>query len=340
MKANIHIDSLATPEAEVPASTPTHRSGFATPYEVLSRLPATATPWQQDSAIRANIHFPEVNWHALPNPMRTPLSHAEEGHLDVTKPLWHARSLVMPDSVYRPEVVVKRQGVAGDPVPYSMASDHLITSLLLVCLLMGSLSLRGSGAVLVRQTKALLHHRMRTDGTMSETSSELRFQVFMVLQTCLLTALSAYLYLRSILGDLLGLEHYEAIGLITGSLAAFITLKAMVQAGVQWVFWDGKRILQYLQFYLLLIGLEGLALFPAVLLMVYFGLPVQSVVSYGVLVVILSKLLSFYKAYLIFFSRERAYVQSFLYFCTLEALPLLALYGIVTMAVADMKVIF
>ena len=92
------------PEVTSRSTAPTHHEGWHSPAQILSWLPKTATPWQQDSAIRANYKFVEKDWLHMHNPMRTPTTKADpkfSGNL--AKPLYHSHSLVQPDSIYRPE---------------------------------------------------------------------------------------------------------------------------------------------------------------------------------------------------------------------------------------------
>lgn len=78
--------------------------------------------------------------------------------------------------------------------------------------------------------------------------------------------------------------------------------------------------------YLFLVSCEGVLLFPAIMLMTYFGFSIQAAVIYTLIVVGIIKILSFYKCFIIFFE-ERRFLQIILYFCALEVVPLFALSG-------------
>ena len=80
--------------------------------------------------------------------------------------------------------------------------------------------------------------------------------------------------------------------------------------------------------WLFLMSTEGIVLLPVVLVQIYFGLPLAVTAIYSLIVVALFKLLSFYKCYTIFFRRNGIFVQSFLYFCALELMPLGVLWGV------------
>ena len=125
-------DSVNSPVAATAQHAVTgHEKGYHSPAEIIDRLPDTATPWQQDSAIRANYNFQKIDWNRRQNPMRTPTTRADGiGTFSLRKAMYYSPSMVQPDSTYRPECVAYRHGVAGDPVPYSIAGDDLITSIL------------------------------------------------------------------------------------------------------------------------------------------------------------------------------------------------------------------
>lgn len=322
------------------ATPKTHSHYQPTPKEVLSWLPKTASPWQQDSAIRANIKFPNVDWSQRTNPLKTPGLEADTQHVDLGKPMFYSKSLVQKDSVYRPEYASYRPGVAGDPVPYTIAGDNLITSLLLACFIFAAVAIAKSGNFLSRQFKNIFYPQRHEPDAMTETSSELHFQIFLMVQTCLLFAIVFFLYAnRNFVGSF-DFSNYQMIGIFTAEFFLYFGAKALLQAGVQWVFFDKKKIEQWNKTYLFIISLEGVVLFPVVMLLAYFDLSINSAAIYAIAVVFLVKMLSFYKAHVIFFPRDTYFLQSFLYFCALEIMPLGALWGVLVLTVNNLKVIY
>lgn len=338
-------DSLAiTPSAlqEAPHRTSaTSRSGYHSPREILSWLPRNATPAQQDSAIRAHYRFPEIDWTRQPNPLRTPQLQADTaGHFSLQRPMYHAKSLVQPDSVYRPEYAVYRHGVAGDPIPYTIAGDNLVTSILLGCFVLAAVAVAESGNFIQRQIKNFFHTQREGTTVITETSSELRFQVFLLMQAALLFALIFFFYSKVLPGDASSLPQYAIICIFTGINLAYFALKAIVYSLVGWVFFDKKKNEQWNKAALFLTATEGMALFPVVMLHAYFGFSIDTTVFCTVSIIILTKLLALYKTHLIFFKRNGAFLQSFLYFCTFETMPLGALWGVLVFTDNYLKVNF
>jgi hypothetical protein len=328
-------------EAPSTSTAPSHHNGYHSPAQILSWLPETATPWQQDSAIRANYKFVEKDWLHMHNPMRTPTTKADpklSGNL--TKPLYHSHSLVQPDSVYRPEYAVYRRGVAGDPVPYTIAGDSLVTSVLLFCFVIATITIAQAGHFLERQLKNFFRTQREGTTVITETSNEMRFQLFLVAQTCMLLAIILFIYSHDFARESFAIAHYQMLGLFTAVNMAYFVVKFLLYSIVDWVFFDRKKNIQWMKSFLFIISTEGILLFPIVLLFAFFHISVSSAVIYTLFVVLAAKILSFYKTYIIFFAKETAILQSFLYFCALELMPLGMLYGIMTAASGYLKTIF
>ena len=91
---------------------------------------------------------------------------------------------------------------------------------------------------------------------------------------------------------------------------------------------------------LFVISAEGVLLFPCVMLLTYFNLSMQSVLYYFVIVLFFVKLLTFYKCWTIFLHTNGVFLQIILYFCALEIIPLLSLWGVLGTIVNELKINF
>ena len=217
--------------------------------------------------------------------------------------------------------------MAGDPVPYTVAGDNFITSLLLLCFVLACIAFSKSKHFIIRQAKAFFRTQREGTTVITETSSEVRFQLFSVVQTCLLVAIGYFIYSKASIGDTFIIEQNLVISIYAGCVMGYFLLKAFLYSLAGWVFFDKKKNEQWLKAYLFLLSCEGVLLFPAVMLLSYFDLSLQVAVTYALIVLVLVKMLSFYKSYLIFFKRNGIFLQIFLYFCALEVVPLFALWG-------------
>jgi len=329
------------PVATAKHAASVHHKGWHSPAQIISWLPKTATPWQQDSALRANYQYVEKDWLHMHNPMRTPTTKADPKFTgNFTKPMYHTRSLVQPDSIYRPEYAVYRRGVAGDPVPYTIAGYSIVTSILIFCFVIASIAIAQAGHFLERQLKSFFRTQREGTTVVTETSSEMRFQFFLVAQTCLLLALIVFISSHDFAKESFSIAHYQILGLFTAIFAGYFVIKFLLYSLVDWVFFDKKKNIQWMKSFLFIIASEGILFFPIVLLSAYFHLSISSVAIYTLVVVILAKILSFYKTYLIFFARNAGILQSFLYFCALELMPLGILWGVLMMTTSYLRAIF
>ena len=332
-------DTTATAKAFAD-SAKTAKPKTLTPKEVLSWLPYDATPEQQDSAIQAHFKPAEIHWSNRPDTLHLPGHEVGRDVRIVDLPLYYRKSFFSNSKYYHPELPAGRPGVAGDPVPYTIASDDLLTSLLLGCFILGCVAFAQSRDFIFRQIKNFF--RVHNEGTteIAETTAEIRFQLFLALQTSLLYAILFFLYLRYLHIETFIAEQYVVIGILTGLVAGYFLVKAFAHWFVGWVFFGKRKNKQWLKSFLFLVSSQGVLLLPLVMLQAYFELSIKSSIIYVISVLVTSKLLSLYKTYLIFFRKKGPFLQIFLYFCALEIVPLFALWGVLTIAANYLKINF
>ena len=311
-----------------------------TPKEVLSWLPADATPAQQDSAIQRHIKISEIHWSEQPDTLHMPGHPKGKSFRDASLPQYYRESFFSNDSLFHPELTGGRLGVAGDPVPYSVASDNVITGLLLGTFILAMLALAKSREFIIRQAKNFFYVQRANTTEITETSGELWVQMFLVLQTCLLFSIVFFFSQRTGGTETFVVDQYQVIGIFTGVIAAYFAVKMILYWGVGSVFFESKKIEQWSKSFLFLISAEGILLFPLVMLLSYFDLSMKSAAIYALVVIILVKILTFYKTFLIFFQKKGRFLQNILYLCALEIVPLFLLGGALTLINSFLKVNF
>ena len=316
----------AVSEEEVPQKQVRHSSQL-TPAQVLKWLPKDATPSQQDSMVQAHIKPSEIHWSNMPDTLHLPGHTAGKSIRDVSLPQYYRESFFAKDSLFHPELKGGRQGVAGDPVPYTVANDNFVTTILLFCFILACIAFAQSRQFIIRQAKTFFRAPRMGTTVITETSNELRFQFFLVLQTCLLVGIGYFVYSRASISDTFTIDQNLVISIYTGCVAGYFLLKSILYSMTGWIFFDKKKNEQWLKAFLFLISCEGVLLFPAIMLVTYFGLSLQTAVIYALVIVGLVKILSFYKSFIIFFRRNGSFLQIILYFCALEVVPLFALGG-------------
>ena len=340
----IQQDSIASEQvvSAAVADTAVHRSARPqTPYQVLKMLPKDATPAQQDSAIQAWFKPGEIHYSERPDTLHLPGHDAGRSLKDVSLPQYYRESFFANDSLLHPELPAGRPGMAGDPVPYTVRSDDAINSILLFCFVLAALAFSYSRQAILHQLKDFFYIP-RSDKTSSdETNGKFPFQIFLSLQTCLLLAITYYFYITHYVADTFVLDApYELIGIFFGVFVAYSAFKILLYKAINLIFFRSKKSKQWTWTFTFITALEGIALFPAVILQVYFNLPMQNVVYYFIFVLILTKILTFYKCWIIFFRQISDFLQIILYLCALEIIPLLSLGGILVLITDQLKVNF
>lgn len=335
-----HADSIITEEIFLEDdATPQQRHVPLTPAKVLSWLPADATPAQQDSAIQAHIKPSEIHWSECPDTLHLPGHPAGRSFRDVSLPKYYRESYFEGKPCFNPDLFGGRQGVAGDPVPYSIARDNVITILLLACFMLALIAYAKSRRFILRQVKDFFRAPRGENMTvMTETSGEFRFQFFLVGQSCLLFALIYFFYVQTRGADTFIVDQYQVIGIFAAIIFGYAVFKAAAYSLTGFVFFDHKRNELWMKSFLFLLAMEGVCVFPLVMLQAYFGMAVEATLVCTAVVIVVFKMLAFWRTYIIFFRREGLSLQIFLYFCTLEVMPVTTLLGILAITSNYLKV--
>lgn len=298
-----------------------------TPYEVLRTLPRDATPAQQDSAIQATFQPREIHYSNQPDTLHLPGHEIGVKVTDVDIPIFYEKTFFA-KSLEGHGNVRTMYGMSGDPVPYTLRNDHVMTSVLLGMLMISLLLLANNRDFFLRQLKGLLSIPRTDDTFMPETGGEFRCQFFMVAQTALLLAVLQFFFTQQFIGETFILRSdYMVVGVFFAMMLGYFLLRALLYTAVNGIFFSVRRNTLWQKIHLFLVSLEGLLIFPLVLLQVYFELSTQNVILYLAIVLLLTKILTFYKSKVIFFKGISGLLQNILYFCALEIVPLAAVWG-------------
>lgn len=311
-------------------------------YQVLQELPPDATPAQQDSALQTlygrqpyAVHAVELDSTSLLN--RSNIKSIEKEDL----PQYYRQNFFSADSLFHPELNGGRYGVAGDPVPYTLHGDNMITALLLGCFILAFIAFSKSRRFILRQAKEFFRTPRSGTTEITETTNEFRFQFFLIAQTCLLLSLVTFFYAQEYNGDtFLVSSQYQLIAIFFGVFAGYFIIKLLLYAVVDWVFFSKRENERWIKSFLFMASVEGLAMFPMVISQAYFGLSVRTTVIYTISVAVLARLLSLYKCFSIFFRQRGFFLQIFLYFCALEIIPLLSLCGGLSVLISYLNINF
>ena len=261
--------------------------------------------------------------------------------LDARLPQYYREGFFSGDTLFHPELPGGRYGVAGNPIPYTVHGDSIITSLLLACFMLTVFSIAIARRFILRQTRNFFLVRREGTTEVTETATEFRYQVFLAFLACILLALLCYFYTIYFVGDTFILRSdYYLIVIYLAMAVAYFFLKVMAYSLVNVVFFDGKRNVQWLKTYLFITSVEGVLAFPAVIVRAYLNCPIKIIIVYLTFVLVFVKFLTFYKSFLIFFRTNVVKLQIILYFCTLEIIPVLSFWGVLGIVANSLKINF
>ena len=336
-------DSIQTmTDATVPETiVEVHPTKPQTPYQVLRLLPKDATPAQQDSAIQAWLGHREIRYSEQPDTLHLPGEGVPKDLKAVSLPQYYRENFFSKDTLYHEELSAQDYfGMPGDPVPYSYANDNLVTSLLIIGFLLIAFAFSRMSNFIVGQAKNFIHPSQNRL-TLSETSSEIYMQVVLTFLACIVYALLYYLYATEYLAKTyVTTSEYVLLGIFLVVFVGYFLMRFGLYTMVNNLFFDSSRNKKFLTSLLYLSSIEGLLLYPALALLAFMHLPAQNAIWYCLTVVILVKILTFYKSFTIFFKQNDLFLQIILYFCALEMVPLFTLWGGLSVIVDILKINF
>ena len=315
-----------------------HTAKPQTPYEVLRLLPKDATPAQQDSAIQEWFEPQEIHYSSRPDTLHLPGQEIPRDLKEVNLPHYYRENFFSNNTMYHPELSTERVGTSGDPIPYSFKNDSFVTGILILCFLLITFTLSRISEFLLRQTKQFFSTQ-KSEQSITETGSEIKFQFLFLFITCLLYGLLYYFYTTHFIANTFILSsEYILLAIFGGTILGYFAIRIVLYSIVNNIFFNNKKNLHFLGSQLLISSLEGVALFPLVLLVAYFQFSLQNAIYYAVTILILAKILTFYKSYSIFFNQKGGFLQIFLYFCALEMIPLMMLWSGLLVITENLKV--
>ncbi|MBR1711798.1 MAG: DUF4271 domain-containing protein [Alloprevotella sp.] len=239
-----------------------------------------------------------------------------------------AAAYALPDSLLTGHAT-SRQGVEGDPLPYRLRNDDVVTSALVLSFFFIIWVLTRSRNYLLGKLTNFFRAKECENMFTPQVETELRGVPFLIFQTCFVMGVLAFDILQEILppGVAEGATPYALLLAATLLCFAYYLLKIGLYRFVNAVFFTRETAGRWHDLYLLSILSTGLCLFPVALLVVYFDLSLHYTLLSIVAILALAKLLLFFKSFHVFSRSEATVFHIILYFCTLELLPLYFLWS-------------
>lgn len=278
-----------------------------------------------------------------------PLPETEEKQDSATSTLWGWENMLarmqkprlkntdyQNDSVPRFEFTAEMaplRGIPGDGLPYRFKEDSLVTVILLLSFFLMTWVFTRSRQYLSAQVTEYFSNRNRHDSSADSQHHELNGKVLMIFQTCFIAGLVFFDLTQNVQKEVfLQVDPYKILTCTTGICFVYYLLKIIMYRFVNSVFFERQQCSTWNETYLLHILLTGLIMLPLVLLIVYFDLTFMRLMTLFIGVIAIAKVLLLYKCHRIFFNYTLGWVHLFLYFCTLEIVPLLILVRVMVYA--------
>ncbi|MCD8310813.1 MAG: DUF4271 domain-containing protein [Prevotellaceae bacterium] len=213
-------------------------------------------------------------------------------------------------------------GMEGIPMPYTPRMDDGITAILLGCFFLSAYILSRSRKFLQQLAKDFLLHRERPSIFTTSTATDLRYLLLLLLQTCVLGGIYFFDCSVDKHPALLGqCTPFLLLAIYTGGCLLYLFAKWLLYTFLGWIFFDKNIVSLWLESYSTLLYYLGFALFPLVLLIVYFNLSLQIVLVVGLILVLLFKILVFYKWIKLFCDNLHGILLLIVYFWAVEIIP-------------------
>ena len=243
-------------------------------------------------------------------------------------PFYEDMGFLQGDSMLHPEVTVAPTGFDGVLRPYQLMQDEWVTLLVLLCFAFLVLIQKKIRTYVSEQARDFfLPSRNITKKDKISTNSERLIPWVMMLLICIMGGLSVYMYNQNRQIFFLGqMSPYQLIGLYTGIWAAYFLVKLLLSGFLNWIFFDREKKLKWRKSVFFLFTVEALLFFPLIIITIYLNLPPHIPLQIAFILVIFIKILHLYKTFLIFFPKFHGTLHLIVYFCTLEIVPLMAVF--------------
>jgi len=223
--------------------------------------------------------------------------------------------------------ILLTSGMKGDPMPYLLRSEWMITGILFLCLIVISYIASKGKKHLQNQLKSIFTTRERASLFDEATGSDIRYTFVLIVNACVMLGICAYHYAVHLIPQLLkAFNHFVLLGLFILIGFIYMTAKWGVYKTINWIFFEKSRNSLWTISYFNVIIWLGLILLPVILLTVYFGLTARISFFFMAFAIISAKILLFWKCFNNFFNKIHGFFHLILYFCALEILPDLILW--------------
>ena len=313
--------------------------GFSV-WRIAQSMP-NATPQELDSVIQARLPERERHRSTRPDTLSIP---GLEAKSTITKledlPVCYKMSYFQNDTLLHPEIIIRPSRYSATPLPYRLWRDTWITGTVLICFFVMAFIIHLNGKQLLTRSRSFFFgSQHQNEPRAIRTSLEEQSTIIMTFMLCLIGGLGFFEYPQNHLELFLGrLSPYILLGSYIGCWMVYFILKNLLYTFINWIFFDKDSHLLWVDTYSFLLIVESILMYGIIVIGVYFGLMPKNIFYAALSVIIAIKSLLLYKTHQIFFPEIHGSLHLFVYFCTLELVPLLAIARIL-MWITDLLIV-
>jgi len=236
-----------------------------------------------------------------------------------------ADSLHIADSIKAIVHVVIPSGHIGMPHPSLPGTEFWVFPVLGLLFFLLVFSITRSGSLITETFKNFFQVKERSSIFSKATVNDFQIRIFLIIFSVGVVSLYAYLQLHKPGSDF-SLLIYSYTLIITG---IFVGFKSLMFDVLGYVFLDNATSKMAKESYFNIFSFLGLLLFPLLIIQIYIPYNFNGVIEViSLITCIIAYVLIAFKLFQIFFHKIIASFYILLYLCTLEFLPLFALYQV------------
>ena len=219
------------------------------------------------------------------------------------------------------------EGMIGEPLPYLLHTDWIITALMFLCVLTVTYVLSKEKKYLLQQLKAFPVNRKRSSMFDGANTIDMRYILLLIFHTCVLLGFCAYYHVSNHTPSLLEkIPHALLLGSFVTIMGCLLFLKWILYSFVNWIFFQKESNSAWITSYFNLFIWLGIFLLPIILVIIYFDISSQNTLYLIGSSILIAKIALFWKCFRNFFEKIYGALHLILYFCALEILPDLILW--------------
>ena len=224
-----------------------------------------------------------------------------------------------------------QRGLATEYLPEALNRNDGVTIIVLICLLLLVVVVVTFHTSFSKCVKNLFftQNNQNSKSTTQEIHNTEFVYGLLGLMWCMLSSILYYAYAQNHWTlELVPLNSLQILGIYSGVFFLFLLAKHFLLHLVNGIFFDIRKRRVWHQDYSILFALESILFLPLGLLTIYFGLtPEKGLYVLGFLLLFVKSMVLI-KDYAYFFGKIYGVLHLFVYFCALEAAPILVLWTV------------